>query len=147
MSMSVSPAVTLAGVFLILVSLVIAARTALAQSEPPVALKGYDPVSYFTETRPVKGSPVMTYDHEGARYQFTSARNRDAFHASPERYAPQLGGFSAPELAAGSRAEADPSVFLLRNNKLYVFSSPKARDLVFKNPIVLQQAHDAWERK
>jgi YHS domain-containing protein len=135
-----------AGAFLVLLSLLVAAQ-ALAQSDPPVALKGYDPVSYFIETRPVKGASTLAYDWEGARYLFSSQRNRDAFTASPERYAPQLGGFSAPELAAGTRTEADPSVFLLRDNRLYVFSSPKARDTISKNPVMLRTAHEAWERK
>lgn len=147
MPMSASPVVSLVGVSLILLSLAAVCSAAYAQPEPPLALKGYDPVSYFVEPRPVKGSPVITYDHEGLRYQFSSARNRDAFHASPERYAPQLGGFSAPELAAGQRAESDPTVFLLRDNRLYVFSSPKARDTVSKNPVLLQKAQDAWQQK
>ena len=124
-----------------------AAGAVFGQAAVPLALKGNDPVSYFTEPRPVKGSGTISYDFKEQRYQFSSAKNRQLFMADPARYAPQFGGFSAAELPAGKRAEADPSVFLVRNGKLYMFSSPEARIYVTKNPVLLQRAHEEWERK
>ena len=41
-----------------------------------LAIKGYDPVAYFTDGRPVKGDPRFTYAFEGATYQFASAASR-----------------------------------------------------------------------
>ena len=60
-----------------------------------VAIKGYDPVAYFTEGRPTKGLPEFSYDWLGATWQFSNAGNRDAFASEPIRYAPQYGGFCA----------------------------------------------------
>ena len=42
-----------------------------------LALKGYDPVAYFAEGKPVQGKPEITASHEGATYRFASAANRD----------------------------------------------------------------------
>lgn len=35
-----------------------------------LALQGYDPVAYFTDGKPVKGSPEFTATYKGATYQF-----------------------------------------------------------------------------
>src|SRR5215472_14475103 len=58
-----------------------------------LALQGYDPVGYFTDGKPVKGSPEFTATYKGATYQFASAEHRDAFNESPAKYEPQFGGF------------------------------------------------------
>ncbi len=58
-----------------------------------IAIKGYDPVAYFTENRAVKGKEEFEYLYEGARWRFSSAAHRDLFVANPERYLPQYGGF------------------------------------------------------
>jgi hypothetical protein len=58
-----------------------------------VAIKGYDPVAYFTEGRPVKGKKEFEFTWQDARWRFASAAHRDLFAAKPERYAPQYGGF------------------------------------------------------
>jgi len=34
--------------------------------ENGVALEGYDPVAYFTDRKPVKGSPQFTASYKGA---------------------------------------------------------------------------------
>ncbi len=49
-----------------------------------VAIKGYDPVAYFTEGRPVKGSEQFAYDWLGATWQFASAEHRETFAADPD---------------------------------------------------------------
>ena len=58
-----------------------------------VAIKGYDPVAYFTESRPVKGNSAFTYDWNEARWYFSKAENRDLFAADPKKYTPHHGGF------------------------------------------------------
>ncbi len=121
---------------------------AAAQVAPaPTALKGNDPVSYFTERRPVKGSATLHFDYQDRRYHFASARNRDLFAADPAKYAPQFGGLSPVELSSGKEAEADPSAYLVRDGKLYVFSSPQARDYATKNPGLLQRVHESLDKK
>ena len=55
-----------------------------------VAVGGYDPVSYFTQNKPVRGSKEFTARHDGVSWWFASAANRDAFLANPDRYAPAM---------------------------------------------------------
>ena len=58
-----------------------------------IAIKGYDPVAYFTEGRPVKGTAEFEYEWQDAKWRFASPDNRDKFVANPQAYAPQYGGF------------------------------------------------------
>ena len=57
------------------------------------AVKGYDPVAYFTEKKPVKGSAEHRAEYKGSVFHFSSKANRDAFAANPAKYAPQYNGF------------------------------------------------------
>ena len=115
------------------------AAASFAQS-PPVSLKGHDPVSYFTEGRPVKGQAKLNVDYDEARYLFSSQKNRDLFAASPERYTPQFSGLCTTGIALGVKAESDPSIFKIVDGKLYVFSSTEARAQVEKDPTLLAKA-------
>lgn len=92
-----------------------------AQATPASALKGYDPVAYFTEGRARKGSPSIVHDFDGLRYHFATARHRDLFVADPVRYLPQFGGNCAANMAKGIKYEADPEHWVVADGKLYVF--------------------------
>jgi YHS domain-containing protein len=85
-----------------------------------VMLRGYDPVSYFAGGKPTKGSAQYSAKHDGATYHFTSAKNRDAFKAAPDRYSPQFGGFCAMGAALGKKLDGDPAVFRVADGKLYL---------------------------
>jgi YHS domain-containing protein len=84
------------------------------------AIDGYDPVAYFKQHKPVKGSADYTTTHGGSTFHFASAANRDAFVADPARYAPQYGGFCAYAVANGYKAKIEPDAFTLVNGKLYL---------------------------
>lgn len=120
--------------------------TALFAQSPPLSLKGHDPVSYFTEGRPVKGSAAINFDFDDTRYLFSSPKNRERFAASPDRYTPQFTGLCTTGLAAGVRAEADPTVWKIIDGKLYVFSSAQARDKFEHDPSMLAKAQQNWAR-
>ncbi|HEY6367969.1 MAG TPA: YHS domain-containing (seleno)protein [Candidatus Binatia bacterium] len=85
-----------------------------------VAIKGYDPVAYFTDNKPVKGLPVYKAEYGGSVFHFVSQANRDAFAANPAKYAPQYNGFCAFGTAGGYKAAIDPAAFTIVNNKLYL---------------------------
>ena len=53
-----------------------------------VAIHGYDPVAYFTNSKAVEGSAEFTATYDGAIYRFASKKNRDLFKADTEHYAP-----------------------------------------------------------
>ena len=84
------------------------------------AIRGYDPVAYFTEGKPVKGKPLFTHDYDGATWQFASEANRDAFAADPARYAPQYGGYCAWAVSQGYTASVDPDAWKIVDGKLYL---------------------------
>lgn len=86
-----------------------------------VAIRGTDPVAYFTEGRPVPGRPDFAHDWRGATWHFASAANRDAFAAAPERYAPQYGGFCAWAVAEkGKLYSTQPDNWSIVEGKLYL---------------------------
>ncbi|MBW8833343.1 MAG: YHS domain-containing protein [Burkholderiales bacterium] len=72
---------------------------AQATDAPRVALKGYDVVAYFTGSKAQPGSADFRTDFDGMRYQFSSAQNKTAFGANPDRYLPQFGGYCAMGVA------------------------------------------------
>ncbi|MEO8028031.1 MAG: YHS domain-containing (seleno)protein, partial [Bryobacteraceae bacterium] len=85
-----------------------------------VAVKGYDVVAYFTQSKPVKGSSQFTHQWMGATWQFASAEDRDLFKADPEKYAPQFGGYCAWAVSKGYTAETDPDAWKIIGGKLYL---------------------------
>lgn len=85
-----------------------------------VAIKGFDPVAYFAENKPVKGSPGHQAEYRGTVFHFASAANRAAFVADPAKYAPQYGGFCAFGTAGGYKAAIDPAAFTIVGDKLYL---------------------------
>ncbi len=85
-----------------------------------LAIRGYDPVAYFTEGKPVKGKAEFTHSREGATWRFASAANRDAFVADPLRYSPQYGGYCAWAVAQGYTASIDPDAWRIESGRLYL---------------------------
>lgn len=93
-----------------------------------VAIEGTDPVAYFTEGRPVKGSGDFTHDWNGATWRFANADNRDLFAADPEKYAPQYGGYCAWAVSQGYTAGIDPNAWRIEDGRLYLNYSPGVQE-------------------
>jgi YHS domain-containing protein len=85
-----------------------------------VALRGHDPVAYFTQGRPVRGDRAFRANWQGAEYHFASAANRDRFLAAPARFAPQYGGYCAWAVSQGYTAGIDPAAWAIVDGKLYL---------------------------
>ena len=103
------------------------AATPQVFSEGGVAINGYDPVGYFTESEPVKGLADISFDWNGAAWRFASAANRDAFAADPAAYAPQYGGYCAYAVSQGYTASTDPDAWTVHDGKLYLNYSRRVR--------------------
>jgi YHS domain-containing protein len=86
-----------------------------------VALDGYDPVAYFTDAHPVKGSSAFSFSFDEVVYYFASAEHQKMFSADPDRYAPQYSGYCTVGVSMGKKAEADPQVWAISNGRLFVF--------------------------
>ena len=122
---------------------------ASAQSEPAggkrVALKGYDPVSYFTDGKPEKGSSDFSFAFDDTTYWFRSAEHKAKFATDPERYAPQFDGYCAMQLSRGHKVEADPEAWAITNGKLYVFAGKPAVPKFAKESVaVVEKAEGNW---
>jgi YHS domain-containing protein len=112
----------------LLVSLTVAAMVSLSAGalagayfeKGGAAIDGYDPVAYFKQNKPVKGSTTYTATHQGSTFRFASAANRDAFVAEPEKFAPQYGGFCAYAVAGGYKAKIEPDAFTIVSGRLYL---------------------------
>jgi hypothetical protein len=85
-----------------------------------VAIKGYDPVAYFTDGKPVEGVKTFEFVWLDAKWRFASAEHRDAFKAAPEKYAPQYGGYCAWAVSQGYTANIDPDAWAVVDGKLYL---------------------------
>ena len=97
--------------------------------EKGVALRGYDAVAYFTEDEAVMGDPAISYQWQGATWQFSSVEHRTKFAADPARYAPQFGGYCAFAVAQGTTADGDPQQWAIVKDRLYVNNNPVAKRL------------------
>ncbi|SMY09164.1 YHS domain-containing (seleno)protein [Flavimaricola marinus] len=105
-----------------------------AMAEPEVfsdmgtALRGADPVAYFTEGAPVSGRPEFGLMWRGAVWEFASARHRTMFEMDPERFAPQYGGYCAFAMSQGYVAPTVPEAWTIHNGKLYMNYSLAVRE-------------------
>lgn len=85
-----------------------------------LAIKGTDPVAYFVEGKPVKGTKRYQVQWGGAVWHFSSQANKEAFEANPEAFAPQYGGFCAWAVSQGYTADIDPNAWDIVDGKLYL---------------------------
>jgi len=121
-------------VFLAAGSLLTSASRSIAAERVPLAIKGYDPIAYFTVGKPTRGVPEIEYEWDERRYRFSRAEHRDLFKTDPARYAPQFADFCAMALSLGEIVEADPENWLISNDKLYIFGKPIGPEL-FKQDV------------
>jgi len=112
-----------------------------------VAIDGYDPVSYFTESKPLPGSPEYEYYWGGVPWYFASPANRDIFMRNPDVYAPQHGGHCEMSLARGYLSDGKPEIYVIEGVKLYLFYSAANREAFLLSPEeALAEAAENWPR-
>ena len=85
-----------------------------------LALEGYDPVAFFTDSKAVKGSPQITAKHRGAVYRFATAEHRELFEQNPDNFVPQYGGFCAYGISVDALFPVDITTWQVRDGKLYL---------------------------
>jgi len=110
-----------------------------------VAIKGYDPVAYFTDNKPVKGSAAHSFVYEGVTYRFATAAHEKLFAKDPTKYVPEFGGFCAYGTAGGHKADIDPAAFTIVDGKLYLNYSQDVLGRWRKDePGYIQKAEQNW---
>jgi YHS domain-containing protein len=122
------------------------AQEADQTAEPRLALKGYDPVAYFTEGRAMLGKKEFEYAWDGVRYRFVSDQHISMFRGDPDRYAPQFAGSCAMGMSKGMKVEANPEAWLISDGRLFVFYSADARNRFQADPQTIGAAADGnWQ--
>ena len=112
------------------------------------AIRGFDPVAYFTEEQPVKGDAAYSYEYNDATWYFSSAENLQSFKRDPARYAPQYGGYCAYAMSNGWVVSTDPEAWHIDDGKLYLNYSKGVRKTWLKDvPGYVAKADGHWEEK
>jgi YHS domain-containing protein len=109
------------------------------------AIRGYDTVAYFADSRAVRGQSEFKHSWNGAAWFFASEENLELFRAGPERYAPQYGGYCAYAMSKGSFASTDPKAWTIYDGKLYLNYSISIRKTWKKDiPGYIRKADRNW---
>lgn len=112
-----------------------------------LAIRGYDPVAYFTENKPVKGSDKFVFTWQGVEWRFKDEKNMLVFKANPEQFAPQYGGYCAYGLSEDHKSPTEPDAFTIVDNRLYLNYNLKVKELWSKDiPGRLVKADKHWTR-
>lgn len=85
-----------------------------------IAIEGYDPVAYFTQGKPVRGTAEHSLEWSGVTWHFSNRSNRETFRENPDAYAPEYGGYCAYAVSQGSLASIDPQQWTIRDDRLYL---------------------------
>lgn len=109
-----------------------------------LALRGYDPVAYFTEAQPQKGIEEFWYAFDDAVYLFKSTEHRAKFMADPERYAPQYDGYCAAGVSKGYKIEPDPEAWAILNGRLFVFQFKERVPMFKQDTGFIENANANW---
>jgi hypothetical protein len=110
-----------------------------------LAIEGFDPVAYFTDSVAVQGYPDFEAAEAGAVWRFRNAGNRASFVAHPEIYGPQFGGYDPVDLGRGVTYAGNPRIFLVSGQRLYLFGREANRDAFAANPSrFLKDANARW---
>ncbi len=111
------------------------------------AIRGYDVVAFFSESKPVQGNESFSYTWKDATWLFSSKENLELFKMNPEKYAPQYGGYCAYGMSGGYKAPTVIETWKILNGKLYFNYSLKVQELWNKDqPGFIQKADLNWEK-
>ena len=114
-----------------------------------IAIMGYDTVAYFTDGRAVKGSEKFSYEWLGTPWHFANKEHQEMFMRDPVKYAPQYGGYCAPEVAGTATAtiNVDPEAFKIIEGKLYlVYDSGNAAAFADNEKVLVPKANANWPK-
>jgi hypothetical protein len=93
-----------------------------------LAISGFDPVAYFTNSKAVLGRPELETRFAGASWRFINEGNRAAFIANPEVYMPVFGGYDPMGVTRGVAVAGHPGIWLVVGERLYLFRNPQTRE-------------------
>jgi YHS domain-containing protein len=116
-----------------------------------VAIKGYDPVSYFTLNKAIRGNKKYSTSYLGVTYYFSTSADKEIFQANAFKYEPQYGGWCAYAMGKeGSKVEVDPETFKIIDSKLFLFYNRFFNNTLkswnLDEPRLHEQADANWQK-
>ncbi len=110
-----------------------------------LAIDGFDPVAYFTDSEAAKGLSDIEAVQSGTVWRFRNDANRAVFLAHPEIYGPQFGGYDPVEAASGKIVAGRAQLWLIAGERLYLFSREDNLSAFAAGPTdILKQAGGKW---
>ena len=110
-----------------------------------LAIDGYDPVAYFTNGAATPGLPEFEHRFSGVVWRFRNEGDRAAFIEDPEIYMPAFGGYDPVAIARGVAVTGNPTVWLIFEDRLFMFYSPEDRAAFEADPAEgLASAEARW---
>ena len=110
-----------------------------------LAIYGFDPVAYFTSESAAVGREELELPYGGAVWRFRNAGNREAFAERPDIYMPQFGGYDPIGLARGTATPGHPHLWVVAENRLFLFHTREARDRFAADPQrAIAAANASW---
>ena len=110
-----------------------------------LAIYGYDPVAYFTDSAAKMGRSDLELKHAGAAWRFHNESNRDAFARDPDVYMPQYGGHDPVAITGNVARAGHPEFWAIYNDRLFLFYSDDARKQFNADPAHMAlQAEVNW---
>lgn len=103
-------------------------KTLLNLDRSSVAIQGHDPVAFFTDGKPVRGSDQFVSRHGGATYKFATAEHKAAFDKEPAKYEPAFGGYCAYGVSRNKLVEIDVDAFQIIDGRLILQYSKGVRN-------------------
>jgi hypothetical protein len=129
-------ALALAGVLAAMMAPRAAATTerVVVDNRTGLAIYGFDPVAYFSQAGAAIGREELELPYGGAVWRFRNSGNRNAFAQNPDVYMPQFGGYDPVMLARGTATPGHPHLWVVTEDRLFLFHTREARDRFAADP-------------
>lgn len=109
------------------------------------AIRGYDPVAFFNDSRAVSGVDSLSYQWQDAIWLFSTRTNLELFKQNPQKYSPQYGGYCAYGTSQGHKAPTETDTWSIVKDKLYFNYNKKVQELWLKDqPALIKKADIQW---
>lgn len=125
--------------------------------ESGYAVSGYDVVAYHgldqveigeRQLEAIPGQKAITTEYNGAKWAFSTEENKELFVANPEKYAPQFDGHCAYGISQGGKVPANPNLWRIIDDKLYVNINPAVVGFFEEDiPGLLEVGEEKWENE
>ena len=112
-----------------------------------LAISGFDPVAYFTDSKPTFGRADLELSRGGVVWRFCNEGNRAAFIEHSDVYMPRFGGYDPVAVARGASVPGHPMFWAVVGGRLYLFYSDKARAAFIADPgRIIETAERKWPK-